>query len=173
MLVILTVILGLALILAGRKLFWLSVGAIGFLIGVEFATRLIRGTEVLTILAALAFGITFAMIATFLESAAIGIAGFLGGAYALTGVATQLGVSHAPWSIVVFILGGILGAILVALLFDWALISISSLVGASMVLGSLGLPRGGREFFYLGLVFLGVLVQGFAKGGESPIRPAR
>jgi hypothetical protein len=61
---------------------------------------------------------------------------------------------------IVYILGGVIGVILISLLFDWALIALSSLAGASLILQSF-LPQnaaGGILFFILFL--LGVLIQG-------------
>ena len=72
----LTLLLG-ALLLVGRKLFWLFVGTIGFVIGIQVATRFFHGSELITIVAGLVLGIIFAVLAIFLES--IAIAGFLGG----------------------------------------------------------------------------------------------
>ena len=79
MLGILDIILGGALLLVGRKLFWLFVGAIGFVIGIQVATRFFHGSELITIVAGLVLGIIFAILAIFLESIATAIAGFLGG----------------------------------------------------------------------------------------------
>ena len=71
MLAALDVLFGGALLVAGRRLFWLFVGAIGFIIGVEIAIRLFRGTEIVTILAGLVLGAVFALLAVFAESIAI------------------------------------------------------------------------------------------------------
>src|SRR5512135_977366 len=125
---ILDLVLGVILLVAGRRLFWLLVGAIGFVIGVMLATRFFHGSELTVVLAGLVLGIIFALLAIFLESIAIGIAGFLGGGYVLLSIATMLGLDTngiMPW--IVFAVGGVIGVILVALLFNWALITISSL----------------------------------------------
>ena len=170
MIAILNVVFGSSLILAGRKLFWLLLGAIGFVTGVEVATRFTRGPDVATILAAIALGIIFALLAVFLESVAIGLAGFLGGGYILLSLAGMLGMQARFPELVAFIAGGILGVIVIILLFDWALISISSLAGASMVVRALPLPPASRAPVYLILLLLGVLIQGFAFRREAEAR---
>src|SRR5512143_2701777 len=100
----LNVILGGALLVAGRRLFWLLVGGIGFVIGVQLAPRLLHGSELLNIAAAIGLGILFALLAVFVESAAIGLAGFLGGGYILSGVASALGIGSGGAGIAAFII---------------------------------------------------------------------
>jgi len=172
MLNILNLVIGAILLVAGRKLFWLLVGGIGFVIGVQLATRFFNGSQVTMILAGLVLGLVFAMLAVFLESIAIGIAGFLGGGYVLLNIAGMLGFDRGLLSAVIFIIGGILGIILVATLLNWALITISSLAGASMVVSAFGLTAATAGLIYLGLVIAGVLIQGFALRREGHARAA-
>ena len=113
-------------------------------------------------------GIIFALLAIFLQGLVIGAAGFLIGGYILTVLATMIGLDFAgatTW--IVYMIGGVIGVILISLLFDWALITLSSLAGASLILQSF-LPEnaaGGILFFIVFL--LGVLIQG------SMLRPDR
>ena len=164
-------VLGILLLVAGRRLFWLLVGAIGFALGVMLATQYFHGTELTTVLAGLVLGLIFALLAVFLESVAIGIAGFLGGGYVLLSIAGMLGLiqnnqnSLLTW--VIFAVGGVIGVILVALLFSWALITISSLAGASMVVGAFGMTAVTAGLVFLGLVIAGVLIQGTAMRRED------
>jgi hypothetical protein len=167
---IFNVVLGGILLLLGRKLFWLLLGVIGFATGVELATRYFRGSEVATIAGAIALGIVFALLAVFLESVAIGLTGFLGGGYVLLSLADLLGMHARLPELVAFLVGGILGVLVIILLFDWALISISSLAGASMVVRGLGLTPAGGATAYVILLLVGVLVQGFAFRREKEAR---
>ncbi len=170
---ILDLILGAVLLVAGRKLFWLLVGALGFVIGVTIATNFFHGNELTMILAGLILGIIFALVAIFLESVAIGIAGFIGGGYVLMNIANMLGVDPAaPLSWIIFVVGGVIGVILVALLFGWALITISSLAGASMIITAFGLTAATAGLVYFGLVIAGVLIQGSALRREERGRVA-
>ena len=166
MLNLLNIALGSALLLAGRKLFWLFVGAIGFVIGVEIATRFFHGSQLIMILAGLVLGLIFAGLAVFVESIAIALAGFLGGGYVLLSVATILGLDKGILTGIAFIVGGILGLILIILLFDWALISISSLAGAAMVVRALPITAATAGLVYLGLLLAGVLIQGLVLRNE-------
>ena len=165
---IVDLVLGAILLVAGRRLFWLLVGAIGFVIGVMLATRFFHGTELTMILAGLVLGIIFALLAIFLESVAIGIAGFLGGGYVLMSIAGMLGLDRGgveTW--IIFVVGGVIGVILVAVLFSWALITISSLAGASMVVAAFGMTTATAGLVFIGLVIAGVLIQGTAMRREQ------
>jgi len=84
MLIVINLILGVALLVAGRKLFWLFVGAAGFVTGIQLATWFWQGPELLAIVIGLVVGVIFALLAIFLQGVAIGIAGFLAGGYILT-----------------------------------------------------------------------------------------
>lgn len=167
---LLDIVLGGSLLLVGRKVFWLLLGAIGFVTGVEVATRFMHRSELETIGAAIALGLLFALLAIFLESIAIGLAGFLGGGYVALSLASLLSVPSSRVELVAFIVGGVLGVILIVALFDWALISISSLAGASMVVSGLGVRSGIRAAAFAALVFLGVLIQGLVLRRESTTR---
>lgn len=161
MLNVINLILGGALLVAGRKLFWLFVGAAGFVTGVQLATRFWQGSDLLTILVGLVIGVIFALLAIFLQAVLIGIAGFLSGGYVLTVLATMLGIDAAgatTW--IVYIIGGIIGVLLVSFLFDWALITLSSLAGASLIIQAVFPQGAGGGLVFFILLLAGVLIQG-------------
>lgn len=57
------------------------------------------------------------------------------------------------------ILGGVLGAMIMIATFDWAVILLSSLTGAMLLMQVLG-PDGGNSFLvFAGLAIVGVLIQ--------------
>lgn len=165
-----TAIVGIGLLLAGRKIFWLFVGGIGFLIGIELARRIAFPSDWMIVVAALGLGLIFALLAVFLESIAIGIAGFLGGGLAAIRIAALFGMEAPVAQQVLFVIGGILGAILIVVLFNWALITISSLAGASMVVSSFAMGGAQRPLVLFLLIIFGVVVQSMAMRREG--RPA-
>ncbi len=168
MLALLNALLGAALLVTGRKLFWFFVGAIGFVIGVELTSRFWQGrSEVLMIIVGLGVGLIFALLAIFLQSVAIGAAGFFGGGYVLLGLAAFFGLDRGALTWIAFVLGGVLGVILVGVLFDWAVITLSSLAGASMIVGALNLERITGGVILLILFVIGVAVQGAALRREK------
>jgi hypothetical protein len=154
-----SVLLGAALLFAGRRLIWLFVGALGFIFGMQLASLLPQLSETTVLIVGLVFGVLFAVLAVFLQRLAIGIAGFLAGGFILTTFFAQLGVeSLSNW--VVYIIGGLVGILLVTLLFDWTLIIFSSMAGAALLLQSFSTqtPAGVLIFFLLSLV--GIIIQG-------------
>jgi hypothetical protein len=56
---------------------------------------------------------------------------------------------------VLFVVGGILGALLIVVLFNWALITISSIAGASMVASSFPMAGAQRPIVLFLLIILG------------------
>src|ERR1044072_5051863 len=102
MLGVISILLGIALLLAGRKLFWLFVGAAGFVAGLQLATQFWQGPELLAIIMGLVVGVVFAVLAIFLQGAAIGIAGFLAGGYILTVLMEMIGLNHSTFTWVVY-----------------------------------------------------------------------
>jgi len=159
MLSVINLILGVALLVAGRKLFWLFVGAAGFVTGLQLATQFWQGPELLAIVIGLVVGVIFALLAIFLQSVAIGIAGFLAGGYILTVLAGMIGLNQGAFSWIVYIIGGIIGVLLVIFLFDWAIITLSSLAGASLITQALLLPSGIGGVIFIVLVIVGVVIQ--------------
>ncbi len=160
MLSVISLILGAALLIAGRKLFWLFVGAAGFIAGMQLATQFWQGPEILAIIIGLVVGVIFAFLAIFLQGVAIGVAGFLAGGYILTVLAGMIGLDQGAFSWIVYLIGGIIGVLLVIFLFDWAIITLSSLAGASLITQALVLPSGIGGVIFLALVIVGVVIQG-------------
>jgi hypothetical protein len=160
MLNVINLLLGGSLLVAGRKLFWLFVAVLGFIVGLQVTQQFFHGPETLSIIVGVVVGIIFALLAIFLETVAIGIAGFLAGGFVLSTLASMLGINGGAVYWIVYIIGGILGVALVMLLFDWALIALTSLVGASLIVQSWpAAPIGGGLLFFV-LFLLGVIIQG-------------
>jgi hypothetical protein len=128
-------LLGGLLLLAGRRLFWIFVGAAGFLLGTGIAARMASGTaEWVALVIALAFGLAGLVLSLIVQKLAIVAAGFIMGSYAVNRLLLTLQPGWAGWEWAALLAGGVLGALLVLLLFDWALIVLSSLVGAALII---------------------------------------
>lgn len=152
-------ILGAALLTLGRRLFWLFVAAIGFVAGLRFANELLADQPAwIGILVGVIVGLAGAGLAVLFQQFAIGLAGFLGGSYVLLAVLDIFGLEGSTWTLVALLAGGIAGAVLMFALFDWALILLSSIAGANLVVEALQ-PNSGSTLWLLALVILGVIVQ--------------
>jgi hypothetical protein len=127
-------LLGGLLLLAGRRLFWIFVGAAGFLLGTEVAARVAGGAaEWVVLVIGLAFGLAGLVLSLFVQKLAVAAAGFVMGSYAVHRLILTLPAGWAEWAWAALLAGGIVGALLVLLVFDWALIVLSSLVGALLI----------------------------------------
>jgi len=159
---ILSILIGVVILLFGRKLFWLCVAAIGFAAGVELAPHLVQDpSALLSLTIALLLGIIGALLALFLQKIAIAVLGFLAGGKLAGAIAAAFFVHYAQHSTIIFVVGGVIGAILLLVLFDWALIVVSSLIGAHLIVyqSTIALPQSGSIILFIGLAVVGILVQ--------------
>ena len=165
-------IAGVCVLLLGRRLFWLFVGAVGFVLGMDIAALLFRGmpqSEVLLI--ALVGGLVGAVLAAALEELMIGVAGFMAGAY-LAGQILVMLVQYPGRNIwLAMLAGGIVGMLLLLALFDWALIVLSSVIGAGFIIQALPETSGLTYIVFLVLVIIGMTVQARLKDREHLPRP--
>lgn len=164
------VLLGGALLLAGRKLFWLFVGAIGFITGLQFAANFWQGPDSLALIFGLIVGVIFALLAVFLQSIALGIAGFFAGGYVLTALAGMAGMDTSASFWIIYVIGGLIGLVIVIYLFDWAIITLSSLAGASLLLQAFFPQSGAGGVIFAILFLIGVVVQGSVLRSEQSTR---
>jgi Domain of unknown function (DUF4203) len=165
---ILSVLIGAVVLFFGRKLFWLCVAAVGFAAGMEVAPQLIHEpSPVLQLTVALFLGFIGAALALFLQKIAIAVAGFLaGGKLAMALVAAFIS-EGARYPGITFIVGGIIGAILLLSVFNWALIVMSAVVGAYLISHIVVLPPTGATLLFVGLAAIGIIVQASTFRGRT------
>jgi hypothetical protein len=167
--VLVRMLVGVSLLTLGRKLYWLFVGLSGFLAAFFLAEGyfLPQQPEWVVLLVALLAGIVGVFLAIFLQHVAVFLGGFLAGAYLagtlLAGSNWQVGEYH--W--VLMVIGGAVCAVLALVLFDWALIFISSLAGALVIAQSLHLTASVTTLVTIGLFILGVVIQAAIKQRET------
>jgi hypothetical protein len=165
----LMVLIGFVLLVLGRRMFWLFVGGVGFILGFWLTSQVVTGdgnARLVVLAVALIFGLAGALIARMLQRLAVGLAGFVAGGYVLTGLAHMLGWEMGSASWVLFLVGGVIGAGLVAGLFEWALILLSSFTGATLIIQNLPAVAGNWQVpmlaslgIYIVLVLFGMSVQ--------------
>ena len=156
----LEIVVGVLALTLGRRLFWLFVGAVGFVVGITLAPQFLPAEpEWLTLAVALAMGLLGALLAVLVQKVAISLAGFLGGGYiAMSLLSMAVGdTGRLAW--VAFVVGGILGVILVTALFDYALIILSSLVGAGLIVQAVDLRPLIAALLFVVLFVAGVGIQ--------------
>ena len=153
-------LIGIVVLFFGRKLFWLCVAAVGFLAGIELAPHLVtEPSPLLELGIALVLGLLGALLAFLLQKIAVAIVGFLAGGKLASAIAAAFFVHYSQYSTIIFVVGGLIGAMLLLFLFDWALIVVSSFIGAHMIQNAIVLPPSGSMIVFLGLAVIGMLVQ--------------
>ena len=154
------VLIAIVILFFGRKLFWLCVAAVGFAVGLQIAPLLVNeASSLLALVIALVLGLLGALLALFIQKVAIALLGFLAGGKLATAIAAAFFVQHAQYSTIIFIVGGIIGAILLMAVFGWALIVVSSFIGAYLIQSAIVLPPTGLTLVFIGLAILGIFVQ--------------
>jgi hypothetical protein len=158
---------GVILLFLGRKLFWLFVAVVGFLIGMTFAPELLPNqpdSVILTI--SLIAGLFGALLAALLQKVAVGLAGFAAGGYIVYYLFEFVTVNMGDYQWMAIIAGGILGALLAGSMFDWALILITSASGATIISRGLGLAMPLSAVLLTALFAIGVVAQANIKAKE-------
>ena len=155
---VIDIVAGAVLLLVGRKLYWLFVAIAGFYVGFEVARAVLDGPPQWVIwLVGAAAGVIGALVAMLFQRVAFALGGFYAGAYlALVAAERFLPSAAGPVAIIV---GGLLGAIAAAFLMDWAIIVLSSMVGAALIVSYLNLGQLGNLLAYAGLMAVGIVVQ--------------
>jgi hypothetical protein len=154
----LKIVLGLIVLILGRKIFWLTVAIVGFLVGMELTGMFLADQPTWVLLAVgLAAGLVGALLAVLVQRVAFGLAGFFAGAYLTVIVAQSLGAVDT--SVILPIVGGVVGTLIAVLLMDWAIIVLSCLVGAGVVVAQLPLSPQVSAIVFAGLVIIGIVIQ--------------
>jgi hypothetical protein len=161
------VLIGVALLTVGRKLFWVFAGGAGFVAGMWLMQAFFPEQPQNTVLIAGAVGAVAGIALTkFVKAVAINIGGFLAGGVIGLGLARIIGPWLPEW--LAFILLGILGVVLLRMAFETALLLMSSIAGAMLIAGNLPLSDPLRVVGIVVLSIAGILIQRKVKEGGSP-----
>jgi hypothetical protein len=167
-----TLLVGLGVLLLGRRLFWLFVGAAGFFVGLHLAPTVFSGPEWLLMVAALVLGIVGAVLAIVFQWLAIGLAGFAAGVEGALAAAAALGL-EGSWLWAVTFVAGVVVAALALWLWDPVLILLSALVGAGLLAPLIPVSAAVRPWIFLGLAIVGIVFQASVLGPPEGVPPRR
>jgi hypothetical protein len=164
MLLISRLVVGVLLLVLGRRLYWLFVAGIGFVTGLQLGPRLLPGqSDLVIVVVALVLALVGALVAVVATKVALAIIGFVAGGGVAILLLGNLGMEGGTLALVVYVVAGIAGAVLLIVLFDWALIVLSSLAGSSLLVTGLtemlALPSSIAGILILALAVIGVLIQ--------------
>ncbi|SPQ02103.1 conserved membrane hypothetical protein [Candidatus Sulfobium mesophilum] len=165
---ILRLILGAALLTMGQRLYWLFIGGIGFVLGFDLAKHFVHGQPHHTALVIAFFvGAVGAVLTFYFQKVAILAGGFIAGGYLFIELLRELGKGPGNYYLLYFILGGVIGAILMKVLFRWTLIVLSSFIGAGLIIRSFHFGQGLAGTLFILLVLTGIIVQAVLLGRKS------
>ena len=159
---ILNLLVGAVLLTAGRQFFWLFIGCIGFAAGLQYAPGLWDITSpLLLILLSIVTGIVGALLAVVFQKIALGLAGFAGGGFMAVNLLRYLNLESDTLVWLSYIVGGIIGAILLFMVFEWALIIVSAFTGAMVIIQTVDLNPRITPWLLFALFVFGILIQTF------------
>lgn len=166
-----------ALVLFGRRLYFLLLTVAGFAVGFYLAHRLgIDADPTARWIIGALFGVALGLLALVLHKTVLAVVGFLLGALATIWVLEMWLQSAGPVGWIVVIVGGVLAAVLMPTLFDAGLVLLSSVIGARLLvdgLGDLGMPGPWVPWVFLALVLVGLMVQWRSDDDEDEGRRRR
>lgn len=158
--IILQVLLGISALLFGRRLFWLFVSVVGFIAGALVAELVFQGDSAwIVLIFAAACGVLGALLAVLLQRFSIAMSGFLAGGYVAVVMLHHLGWNKDVHFWIPFLVGGFLGAALLSIIFDPALIFLSSLTGAILIVQPLHMTPFKTALTFLLLATAGIIIQ--------------
>ena len=157
--IIFNFILGVVLLISGRKLFWMFAAAAGFLAGLQFAPRFFNGPLWTHYAIGAGVAVASAILAVALKKVSVLVAGFLMGGWVMVSLAEMVGYGQGPSYWAFFLVGGMAAAIFIGMLLNYALIWLSSLAGAALIVPLFPLTGIFRPLTFVGVLFVGVLIQ--------------
>jgi hypothetical protein len=161
---LISILIGIALIILGRKALWLGVFSGSFLGASQLLTYILfdQGETTIWILSAIIAGIALMLYLT-LEKAMVVILGAVGGGFLAFSVCTAtsfMSTDTFPAKFAVFVAGGLFGILLMKIVFEWTMKAFTALIGAFLISSFL---VGQPIFQLLALVLLtiiGLAIQG-------------
>ncbi len=158
---------GVLLLFFGRKALWLFVAVVGFLAGMRFAPQILSGQSQSVILTvSIIAGLLGALLAVLLQKLAVGLAGMVAGGYIMYYLLQSNLVNAGQYQWMLILAGALIGALLAGSLFDWAMLFLTSACGAVLIVEGLNLGASYSFFIIIGLLLLGLIVQGRIKAKE-------
>lgn len=153
-------VLGILMLVGGRRLFWVFVGAMGFVAGFTYGQEIFGLESMQTLLiAASVLGIIGIVIALFMQGVAIGITGFLAGSYVTFSLLPLIGEFSPELTWLIALIGGVVGIVLSILLIDWMLILLSSVTGAAVIVQYIPPQSWTKATIWIVLAVTGIVIQ--------------
>ncbi|MBZ0114687.1 MAG: hypothetical protein K8J08_19655, partial [Thermoanaerobaculia bacterium] len=152
---------GLLLLLFGRRIFWVALGSLGFLVGWQLAATFAADLESLVFwLVSVAGGLLGVLLAVLAQKLATGISGFALGLLVMGKILPFLPIEGQAWSALAVVVGGIAGSFLALGLFGVVVCVITAGIGAAMLAAAIPLEsEAGLLLLFGGLWLVGFVLQ--------------
>ena len=175
MLVMSRILVGLLLLVLGRRLYWLFVAAMGFVYGLELAPRLLpQQSETVVVIIALGLALVGALVAVVGTKVVLAMIGFVAAGGIVVRLLPHLAIDSGLVVTGIYLIAGLIGAALFLLLFDTALIVLSSLAGAQLIVVSaeqlLTISTSAGTVLVIGLAAVGIVIQAHFWRRRRPIK---
>jgi hypothetical protein len=159
--VILTTMIGFAILATGRQIFWIFIAGLGFALGVIYGGQFFsEQPEWIILMIGVTMGSLGALLANYLQRLAGSIAGFATGWY-LTDL--LIGYSQPEWGSNLGALPitiGVLCGLSILVYFDWSAIILSAVAGAAIITAGVEAAEQTKFLLLGGFAFLGAFIQG-------------
>ena len=150
-------VIGAIILFLGRELNFLFAGGMAALIGFRLVPLLPDSRPSWADPALVAgLGVAAAILVLANERAGYFVSGFLAGGYILSEYYAP-GIMTIP--LIPFLFGGMIGSLIIGFFTEWALIAVSSVIGAIYLTGMFQLTDTARTLVTAGLVIIGALTQ--------------
>ena len=153
------VVAGLLLLFLGRQLYTALIGLVGFFVVYGVPEDLLPLASEMRLMVAVGVGVLAALLAFIVRKVAVALAGALLGAGAALWAISFYG---APWDIlwwIVIAAAAVLGAWVLRVVFETALIVVSSFIGALLIMAAVGLEGLAAHAGVAVLIVVGVAFQ--------------
>jgi Domain of unknown function (DUF4203) len=157
---LLLAVVGIALLVAGRRLFWLAVGMLGFIAGYQAMERWGSGLpDTAAFVVAVAVGVIGMILAVVVQRVAVALAGFLLGVVLATFLLPLTAIELGAWHGLVVAAAGLLMAFVALGIFSLALVVLTAGAGAAMLAEAIAAPPPWGVALLVVLWVIGVVVQ--------------
>lgn len=156
----LSLVIGICLILLGRKLYWFFIGLAGFFFAYQYIPDLLPALpDKTSLLISLAAGGISAALGVFLNKLFIFAGGFIAGAYLFLNVVQFANLEIEGLVLVGIAVGGLVGSLLLAMVMEWGLVVLTAAIGALLVLQTLPVNRQVMIGLFILMMILGLVAQ--------------
>jgi hypothetical protein len=152
--------IGFAVLVMGRQIFWVFVAGLGFALGVVFGEQFYSGQPewIILVIGTLA-GVLGALLAYNLQRLAGVIAGFAAGWYLTNLLSTYTGIQLSQYDYLLPIIIGVICSISMVVFFDWSAILLSSFAGSAIIIEGMNFTYRTELIILIAFAFLGVVIQ--------------